>query len=179
MGLLDKRARPTTEAERAKMYALPDPTEGERFTIATREYTCERCETRYGNGLFVWLRDVSDDPEYVEIARVNGYRGDKPLYVPVCEHCARKHFCELIREYANERAQCEREERLEAAVKAEADGLLTPEHWTEIMIANLGYAEPKDLDKRIGGMVLDFRERFKAGPNRCEAVRAELWGVRE
>jgi hypothetical protein len=177
--LLDPRSRPTTEAERAKLYAKPDPTENQEFVMASAAMDCPQCARPIDVGEPVWLRVMPEDsPEHRLAQSDPDYPAGAPVLVPHCWACTDALLGEDVRDYAEERRQCEREERLEAACKAEADGTLAPIGWLDIAEANLGYCEPGELTPTIAKLIEDYGERYNCRkPESLEVVRAKLWGL--
>lgn len=174
--LLDPQCRPTTAEERAKLYRAPDPTDGLEIEMATADMECALCGDTIEATDPVWWRDMPEDSPEWRLAQHDPAYDGGPVLASYCWTCAIKELGPAVRDYAEERRQCAREERLEEAVAAEARGELTPLHWDEIAIANLGLRDPSDLADAISFLCGDYSRRFGVdNPARLEQVRAKLW----
>ncbi|MEE9395158.1 MAG: hypothetical protein V3W41_21925 [Planctomycetota bacterium] len=177
MTLLDTRSRPTTEAEREKAYAKPDPTEGEIFQMCTEAGECAGCGRRISALEPLWIRAMPPDSSEVQLAILDSEYDGGDVFAFHCWACAQLHFEPAVLDYANERAQCEREERLARACDAEVTGRLTPDHWVTIMEANLGYCEPSEMRATVDAMCAEYQERYGCRTEYLEEVRAQLYDV--
>jgi hypothetical protein len=173
--LLDTRSRPTTDAERARSFAKTDPAVDEVFALCTEPGDCAACGCRIELLSPLWVRLMPSTSSEVQLAQLDDNYAGEDVFAFHCFSCARKHFEDAVRDYANERAQADREERLQRACVAEAAGDLTPDHWYTIMQANLGYCEPHELPSIISAMCEEYRERYGARVEYLETVRAKLY----
>lgn len=157
MTFLDERSKVSGAADRAKRFAKPDPRLGHAFTMASEIHACGTCPNTIEAG----------DPVWVPVASSEGR----------CWHCASTRLLTELADFAEERRQCEREERLEEARAAEAAGDLSPAHWFTIAEANMGYREPgPDLVAYVTELCGDYMARFfELEVVDLEAVRARLW----
>lgn len=175
--LLDERLRPSTEAERSKLYRAPDPTDGLEFTMAAREMDCAACGGNIETTEPLWWRDMPEDsPEWRLAQHDPDYSGGAVL-AAYCWGCAVEKLGVAVRNYAEERSQCEREERMEEACDALTAGQLTPLLWDEIAIANLGVCDPDKLADCVSRLCGDYSRRFGVDdPAALEQLRSRLWG---
>lgn len=160
MTFLDSRSKITDEEERRRRFSKKDPRRELMTYMSAELHACD----------FKGCHNTIEPGDPIGVPKSD----PKATW---CWHCTSRRFLPELADYAEERRQCERERRLEAALLAEQAGDLSPAHWFTIAEANMGYREPgPELVAYVGELCADYMDRFHEKEIvDLEAVRARLW----